>query len=254
MKRPYIMTLAVLLLGLVPSAVLGQNREHLQLTADLRMVQEQVSRLQLANNQLAEQLKAAQKRMDDLSDAQLKAFANQQVLINQISSNLATVREKLDDNTVRVSQLTQEMSAISNGMRLLATQVNALVGLLQPPVASATPAADAPAGGTAASTPGSTAPATGAVTLPSSPGRIYDQAFNLYLIGQYDNAIDGFREVIEKYPTSTDAANAQFQIGQSFYSQNKCREALPEYQKVVATYKTSEQVPEAYYMLSLIHI
>src|SRR5690349_19881726 len=111
----------------------AQNREHLQQSADLRMLQEQVSRLQLANNQLAEQLKATSKRLDDLSDANVKMFANQKVALDQALGNLATLREKMQDSDVRVSQLTQEMTAIRDGIRTLAAQISTLVGLLQPP-------------------------------------------------------------------------------------------------------------------------
>jgi tol-pal system protein YbgF len=62
-----------------------------------------------------------------------------------------------------------------------------------------------------------------------------------------DLAIEGFREVVQKYPDSPEAANAQFQIGEALYQQGKFREAIPEYQKLIATYKNSQRLADAYY-------
>lgn len=100
----------------------------------------QASRLQLATNQLSEQLKVVNGRLDQSADANVKTFANQQLLINQIAANLTTGREKLDDNTVRVSQLTQEFSAVRDGLRML-TDHGLSVSLLQPPRRRAAPGA-----------------------------------------------------------------------------------------------------------------
>ena len=104
-----------LLLAVAVSPAGAQNREHQQLTADIRMLEEQLSRVLLANNQLAEQLKATNKRLDDILDSNVKQFANQKVLIDQAVATLGNVREKLQDGDLRVQQLTQEMTPIRDG-------------------------------------------------------------------------------------------------------------------------------------------
>ncbi|MEO8483981.1 MAG: tetratricopeptide repeat protein [Acidobacteriota bacterium] len=241
--------LFVLALASAASPARAQNREHLQLSADVRMLQEQISRLQLANNQLADQLKSTSKRLDDLSDANVKLFANQKVALDQALTNLATLREKMQDSDVRVSQLTQEMTAIRDGIRTLATQISTLVGLLQPPSASGAPATpDAPASAAGSSPSPSSGANTLSPVLQPSAGTIYTRAFGDYMSNRFDLAIEGFREVIQKYPDAPDAAQAQFQVGEAFYQQGKCREAIPEYQKLITTYKTSDHLAEAYYM------
>lgn len=251
------LTVAILALLLVAAAspARGQNREHLQQSADLRMLQEQVSRLQLANNQLAEQVKATSKRLEDLSDANVKLFANQKVAMDQALGNLATLREKMQDSDVRVSQLTQEMTAIREGIRTLATQISTLVGLLQPPSAGgATSTPDAPS--TAGVSPPPSSSASNALTpvLQPSAGVIYTRAFGDYMSNRFDLAVEGFREVIQKYPDAPDAAQAQFQIGEAYFAQGKCREAIPEYQKLITTYKTSEHLAEAYYVQGMCYL
>jgi tol-pal system protein YbgF len=254
--RRYVFALTLALLAW-PAAGRAQNREHLQLTADLRMLQEQVSRLQLTTNQLAEQLTATNKRLDELSDANVKQFANQKVALDQTVTLLNTLRERMQESDVRASQLTQEVTTIRDNLRALANQINALVGLLQPAQANAAPSTPSDAGGTATAPPASTAATqpSGApadplrpVSLQPSASEIYARAFNDYMSSnRLDLAIEGFREVIQKYPDSPEAANAQFQIGEALYQQGKYREALPEYQKLIATYKNSQHLAEAYY-------
>src|SRR6187549_1571635 len=96
----------------VAAPAAAQNRAELQMNADLRMLQEQVSKLQLTVNQLTEQLKATNKRIDDNADANVKAFANHQLLISNITTSLRTMSEKIDENSGRVSKLSQEFTAI----------------------------------------------------------------------------------------------------------------------------------------------
>jgi tol-pal system protein YbgF len=253
--RRYAFALTLALLAW-PAAGRAQNREHLQLTADLRMLQEQVSRLQLTTNQLAEQITATNKRLDDLSDASVKQFANQKVALDQALTTLNTLREKMQESDVRASQLTQEVTTIRDNLRALANQINALVGLLQPGQTNAAPSTP-DAGGNAGATTPSTAAAqpSGAasdplrpVSLQPSASEIYARATNDYMsANRLDLAIEGFREVIQKYPDAPEAANAQFQIGEALYQQGKFREAIPEYQKLIATYKSSPRLAEAYY-------
>jgi tol-pal system protein YbgF len=251
--RRYAFALTLALLAW-PAAGRAQNREHLQLTADLRMLQEQVSRLQLTTNQLAEQIKATNKRLDDLSDANVKQFANQKVILDQAQATLNTLREKMQESDVRASQLTQEVTTIRDNLRALTNQINALVGLLQPSQAAAPPAPDSGASPGGAPTSAAAQPSDAAadplrpLSLQPSASEIYARATNDYMSSnRLDLAIEGFREVVQKYPDSPEAANAQFQIGEALYQQGKFREAIPEYQKLIATYKNSQRLADAYY-------
>jgi hypothetical protein len=131
---------SLVLLGLTlcaPRPALAQNREHLQIFADLRMLQEHVVRLQKAAAELDDQLKAVNKRLDDQSAASVKEFADQRLLITNLGTNVITLREKLDDNAVAVRQLTPEVSAIREGVGMLTTLLNQMLGLLQPPTTPA---------------------------------------------------------------------------------------------------------------------
>jgi tol-pal system protein YbgF len=235
------LTAALFALLLVPVAAAGQNREHLQMNADIRQLQENVSRLQLAVNRLTAQLEETNKRIEGNAASTVKGFADQQMVINQLSATIQTIRERLDDNNVRVSQLSQEFSSIREGLRLLTDQINTLVALLAP-------AAAAPADSNAAADPsGGAAPpaAPGAplspVVMPLSATRTYQAALSDYQRGRYDIAIEGFREVVEKFPDAPDAANAQFQIGESLYYKGDFKGAIVEYQKFIDTYPQARE-------------
>jgi tol-pal system protein YbgF len=247
-----ILTMALLVIGL-PAVAGSQNREELQLLADVRMLQEQVAKLQLTANQLTEALSDTNKRIDDQAASTLKSFANQQLLINNLSASSNTLREKLDDNTVRVSQLTQEMSAIRSGLGMLTEQINSLVSLLQPPVNPVDPNAPmAPRDGSAAPTPG--AP-LGAVRQPTSPERLFLAAVNDYMSNRLPSAIEGFEDFVREFPTAPDAPRAQIYIGQSYHSQRKYKEAIAAYGKVISDYKDSAQVvAEAYYLQGMCYL
>lgn len=247
------LTIVVCVLLLWPSAGAAQNREHLQMNADLRILQETVNRLQLAVNRLDAQLADTNKRLDAATAASVKGFADQQLLINQMTSTITTIRERLDDNSVRVSQLSQEFTAVREGIRRLTDQINTLVGLLAPPVEGGAPPATssgAPPAGPDAPQASSGRPALDPVILPQSASYIFQQAMGDYRSQRYDSAIEGFREVIAAYPDSPDAAEAQYWIGESYNNgKNDCRSALPEYQKFVDTYKDSKSRAEGLYMI-----
>jgi tol-pal system protein YbgF len=232
--------LCAVALAVFPAVAAGQNRQELQVNADLRMLQEQVAKIQLGLNQLGDRLKTADGRIDGVAAANLKSFADQRLVINEIVTTLSTMRERLDENTTRVSQLTQEFTAIRDGLRMLTDQLNSLVAILQPTVNPTDP--NAP--------PGSNSP-IGAVTLPESATAYLEQARADYQTGKYELGIEGFKDVIAKFPDSPQAAEAQFWMAESYYQLKKYNDAVREYAKLIATYKQSAFVPDAYFMQGL---
>ena len=253
-----VVLVGLLLLGLslwAPRPALAQNREHLQIFADLRMLQETVARLQKAAADLDEQLKTVNKRLDDQNAATVKAFADQRLLINGLGTSVITLREKLDDNAVAVRQLTPEVSAIRDGVGILTTLLNQMLGLLQPPAgALGAPGTDVPAAGLPPIGGAAPPAGAGAVSMPPSPKALYDQAMGNFTSNRLALAIEGFQELIDKFPNATDyAADAQFGIGDSYFYQGKYKEALTAYQLVVSKYPASRKVPEALLAQGLCH-
>lgn len=217
------------------------NKEHQQLMADIRILQEQGQQLQNLIGALTEALKAVNARLDEQANATRKSFADEKLLIDNVTNDLRVVREKVDDNNVRVGSLSQEIEAL----RQLVQQ-----GQTRPPAASSTDpvegaAAPATAGGTP--TPTTVPPAT-PLAAGASPQKTYDQAYADYTAGLWDLAVDGFEAYIRDYPKSDKADDAQLLIGRSYVNAAKYDRAVEAFDKLIRGYPTSNSVPDAYYL------
>jgi len=230
-----------LLLGL-PAAGRAQSRQDLQTAADLRILAENVSKLQLAVNQLGEQIKTVNRRLDDENAAAVKRYADTRQQIIDLTSTVNTIREKLDDNTVRVSQLTQEVSTIRDALRMSTQLLNQLISLLQPPSGGGTGDPGAPGAG--ATSPAATFPNT-AFNPPESPKKCFDDAWTDSMAGRLPLAISGYETCLTKYPNSPDAPRALVRLGNAYYQQAKYPQAIATYSRVINNYKDAEEVAEA---------
>ena len=81
----------------------------------------------------------------------------------------------------------------------------------------------------------------------SSPGgdEIYKAAYGDYSRGAYDLGISGFRDYLAKYPKGSLAANAQYWVGECYYSQKEFKEAIAEFEAVLKNYPKSEKAADA---------
>lgn len=78
-----------------------------------------------------------------------------------------------------------------------------------------------------------------------NPDDIYKTSYNDYLKGNYDLAISGFQEYVKKFPRTELAGNAQYWIGESFYSLKDYERAVLEFDKIVKDYPESSKIPSA---------
>jgi len=74
---------------------------------------------------------------------------------------------------------------------------------------------------------------------------VYSTAYKDLKEGRYPEARKGFLQYIEKFPHTDLTDNAQFWIGESYYSQNNYEKAILEYEKVVKKYPEGDKVPHA---------
>jgi tol-pal system protein YbgF len=237
MLRTRATSIAALAISLLfPSLASAANKEHQQLMAELRMLQEQQQQLHQILGTLGDTLKTLTTKLDEQGNVTRKAFADQKLLIDGVGDTVRILRERADDTNVRLSTMTQELEAMR---QTIASQ----------PVAAVSPApGDSPAG---AQPPG-TSPAPSPVT-PSliAPQKIYDNAFADYSAGQYDLAVEGFEAFIKTSPRSELADDAQLNIGNALYAGGKFQQAVAAYQLVIANYPQSNSVPSAYYKMGL---
>lgn len=222
------------LLAVSASPVAAANKEHLQLMAEIRMLQEQNQQLQALLGSLQDTLKTVTSKIDDQSAATRKAMADQLLAVNNIGENVQMLRERSNETNVRISTVSQEINALRQAIAS------------QPPPAAALPPPDPGAPPSAPpSQPPSVAPPVGV-----SPQRMFEASYDDYTSGRWDLAIQGFQGYIQMFPRTAQAADAQYNIGMSYFNQSKWPEARDAFQKVISDYpQNTERLPEAYYKL-----
>jgi tol-pal system protein YbgF len=236
MKHSSFVLALVLALGAaltVPAA--AANKEQLQMMADIRMLQEQAQQLQVVLAALSEALKAVNARIDQQTETNRRAFADQKLGADNLSNDLRIVREKMDDNNVRIGSLTQEVDAMRQSVQQLGSAPPAMA------------AASDPGSPAAAPDPAVAAPPSAPTAAGASPQKLYDSAWTDYTTGQYDLAVLGFESYIKSFPRSDLADDAQVYIGNSYLQAGKNEKAVEAYDLAIRTYPTGNLVPDAYY-------
>ncbi len=225
--------LAAAITASTTSAARAADKETRQMMADIRILQEQSQQLQNLIATLAEAIKAVDARIDEQTAATRKSFADQKLVIDTLSNDLRVVREKVDDNNVRVGSLSQELDALRQSVTAL--------GSLRPAIEAdpSAPPADPNA-------PPAALPPTGAAAVGASPQKLLDGAMADYYAGQYDLAILGLESYVKTFPQSPQAAFAQAHVGDSHMQLGKYENAIDAYDLVIRNYPRSNEVPDAY--------
>lgn len=246
MRKILALGLALLLAPVMaPAPAAAQNREHQQMTADVRMLQEQTQQLAIAlassNQALAEALKALGVRLDDASNVMRKSFADEKLIIDNMGNDVRVIRERTDDTNVRIASLREELEALR-----LTVQALQQMAVAPPPVVDPSVPIDpnAPA-------PVQPAPVAPPSTAGLSPTRLYETARADYFAGQWSSALSGFDAFLRAFPRSEQADDAQFHIGETHYAQNQWAPAIAAYNQVIQNHPGTNAVPDAYYKRGL---
>jgi tol-pal system protein YbgF len=211
------------------------DKETRQMMADIRILQEQSQQLQNLIASMTEAIKAVNSRIDEQTSANRKLFADQKLVIDTLANDVRVVREKVDDNNVRVGSLGQELDALRQSVTAL--------GTVRPPAPDGDPAAvpgGDPSAAAAASAP------SGAAAVGASPQKLLDSALADYYAGQYDLAILGFESYVKTFPQSPQASYAQLHIGISQMQLGKYEPAIAAFDVVIRNYPRSNEVADAY--------
>lgn len=79
----------------------------------------------------------------------------------------------------------------------------------------------------------------------------YDRAYNQVLSGDYSLAAQSFQQFLVDYPDDPLAANAQYWLGESYYSRGLFREAADAFLKTYTDYPDTAKAPESLLKLGL---
>ncbi len=93
--------------------------------------------------------------------------------------------------------------------------------------------------------------------LPARPGRsaaappvpdadsLYNQGLSYYNGGQYDLSIQSFQDYLKYYKDTDRASNAQFYIGECYYSQQDYKHAIDAYDACIEKYPAGNKAAAA---------
>ena len=152
-----------------------------------------------------------------------------------LETDLAAVRQNLEDTRARVETLSQD---------LLATRELALRAVPPRTAPSQPPEGDAeepPAPNGESIPTGLEDPPGGGVPVEDT----FNAAYVDYTRGDYPQAVSGFQEFLRRYPESDLADNAQYWIAESAFAQGDFETAAGRYQELIEKYPKADRLPAA---------
>jgi len=172
----------------------------------------------------------------------------------------AAVTGSNDELTRRVDYLRQDIEALTKQQQVLTGEIEKLQGRLGS-APDASPNASRPETALAPpAQPGveslsvdrlSPAPAAEVQNLAADPSALYKKGLELMGGGQYPEAQAAFADFIVEFPQSDLADNAQYWIGECFYSQKDFKEARDAFRAVSDHFPFGNKVPDALYKQAL---
>jgi tol-pal system protein YbgF len=213
-------------------------------TSDFQRSQDQVSELQqeLANVKRTasskEEVQSVNTRIAEQTEMLLKSNATLVTKVGEMDNRIQSAQGTIEQSSYRVDQLAQQLAQTQREVADLRNQIASM----QQQAAANTGSTTTPATG-AASGGQMTVPASSASS--ADPLETYQAAYRDYQRGNYDLAIEGFREFVDGNANSDLADNAAYWVGESLFSQKKYREAIEQFDSVVTKYPKSDKVPGA---------
>ncbi len=229
---------------------------HREITDVQRQVQ-QLSAATLDKNDLA----PMERQMKNQTDKIVRSNADLAVQVQRLQEQIEGLKANLQVTTHQLQQISQELAASGAAGRppraplppVTAGEAPAAAGSPQvtpPPAAGGQPAAT-PSSAGAAETPG---PAATPAPAPTTPEGLYQNAYQDYLHGTYDLAIQGFEEYLKRYPKTDLADNAQYWIGECYDAEGKEQKALQAFSTVLDSYPTSDKAAAAQLKKGLVYL
>lgn len=209
-------------------------------TSDFERAQDQIAELQeeLANVRRTtagkEEVQGVNVRIAEQTETLLRSNATLVTKVADIEERMQNTHGSTEQTNYRLDQLAQQLTQARADIESL----RSMIASMQQPSTAGT----APAG----TMPGSEVNVPAPPTVPAgNPMETYNAALRDYQRGNYDLAIEGFREFLETSPQSELADNAAYWIGESLFSQKKYRDAIQQFDSVVNSYPRSDKVPGA---------
>jgi TolA-binding protein len=229
--------LGAFFLGVLTLAAAGQDKSKKAIELvydDVQVLKQQVQEV----DQNAAEIRAIQDQLKAVADLVRQSMTGQAGLLE----GLRAVPAQYQDIVRKIDQLTIELQKIAADLAAARlSQAVAAAPAEIPAEAGTKPAGQAPPKTPPESKP-QPAPARPAPPPPTtSPQEAYSMAYNDYLKGNYDLAIESFKLYRAQFPGSPLADNALYWIGECRYSQRKFEEAVDAFDELILTYPQGDK-------------
>ena len=164
-----------------------------------------------------------QPRLEELANAQSRL----EMRIEEVTRNLLALRSRLEAQESAPRQK-EETRAEQPAQQLKVVKLEPAPRAGMPPAAAA--------------------PVEPAETDASS---LYRRAFNSYREGRFGEAILDFEDFLRRHPDHEYADNAQYWIGESYYSQAQYEQALAEFNRVLDRYPQESKASDSLLKIGL---
>ena len=95
-------------------------------------------------------------------------------------------------------------------------------------------------------TPADEGPDTQPVAGDSDANKMFKGSYMDLTLGNYDLAVQGFKNYLVRYPSGTNEASAHYYLAESYYALDRYLEAVAEYQTVIHNFGQSRFAPAAF--------
>lgn len=178
-----------------------------------------------------------QDQVTQLQDFEKEFKSENYELSSTINRNLGRLREQLEHAAKTIADLNAKLDIISDEHRVIRGKLEELLHeqtkqtrsptLFIPPQQTVLP----------------TDPAPGVAAPDDLAEKLYNNAYNDFIKGNYELAIVGFQDFIKQFSRSDMADNAQYWIGECYYTQGKYEQAIAAFDKVLKDYPSGDKLP-----------
>jgi tol-pal system protein YbgF len=269
---------AIVFLASFSAPAFAVNKDMVQLQTQIQQLQDAVARLQQSNDErmgvmkdLVQQSADAVNRMSTNIDTLQKHMLTQQETqngkIDQVSGQIQSLNDSLDEIKARMARLekltqdiqNQQQSMSANMQNLPSSGGAAPAPMSTPDLAPVQPLPTQPAAApitrkgkpspsipAASLMPSASLPTADAASASPPADELYKTALGDYMSAKYSLASSEFNDVIKNYPDNSLSGNAYYYHGEIEYRGGRYGTAIKDYDHVLEQFPDSNKVPVAH--------
>lgn len=207
-------TTAVLIAGCTGA----QNQRISSSAMEMDNLRREVRFLKQQNSQLLRELDDLKKQIEEVSEANNRVRADLAAQIDEITTQLDNVQSGIQDTNYRLSSMNQrgKLGTADANPPGVDTKPDTLKQMIDPQNLAV-----------------------------DNSTTLYNTAYRDLSRGNYQLALQGFRQFVNEYPNADLTDNAQYWIGEVYYAQGRYQNAIDEFERVVKWYRTGDKTASA---------